>query len=120
MRTPFVTEICPTCNTTFTASPNPSRNSNTVRYKTCPNGHTHSTNQLTAYRKKMSDTADIKSRLFAVGIRNDTESLRLALVWMLDGHDKAMAVLPDGSQAKALVAGAFGQTVELARKMVMA
>lgn len=60
----------------------------------------------------------VNRRLASVDIGERTEQLTLALTWMLDGYDKAAATMPAGSQARALLDGAFGKTVQLARDVL--
>lgn len=52
------------------------------------------------------------------GIAERVDQLTVALQWMLECHKKAQQVMPEGSQARALLEGAFGKLPELAQSLV--
>lgn len=54
----------------------------------------------------------------AHGIAGSVEALCLALEAMLAGYDQSMLTLPEGSQSRVLVEGAFGKSPELARAIL--
>ena len=54
----------------------------------------------------------------AHGIAGSVEALCLALEAMLAGYDQSMLTLPEGSQSRASVEGAFGKSPELARAIL--
>lgn len=59
----------------------------------------------TGYRQPRLAPAESLRRM---GVGERTEQLAVALQWMLEGYRKAAAAMPEGSQSRAILDGAFG------------
>ena len=69
-------------------------------------------------RSQRRDSVLVRAR--SVGIAGDIEAMQLALAAMIGGYDKAMATLPQGSQARLIVESAFGKSAEVSRQILEA
>ena len=62
------------------------------------------------------DSVMVRAR--SVGIAGDLEAMQLALAAMLGGYQQLLRTIPEGTQARALIDGAFGRTPEVAVKIL--
>ncbi len=62
----------------------------------------------------------VLQRARSVGIAGDVESMQLALAAMLGGYQQLLRTVPEGSQARVLIEGAFGRSPEVAQKILEA
>lgn len=67
---------------------------------------------------KIRDSVLLRAR--TVGIAGDVEAMQLALAAMLGSYQQLLRTIPEGSQARALVDGAFGRSPEVAQKILEA
>lgn len=72
-------------------------------------------NEIPGMQKRVSGR--VLRKAHGLGIYVDREALRLAVLAMLGGYDKAVETLLPGSGALAIVQGAFGQAPDLARRI---
>jgi len=90
--------------------------------KTCPAGHWTSIAMINKHLenlgKQPAAVSEVRKQLTNMGVGERTEQLSVALRWMLDGYDKAIATLPEGTMARGMVAGAFGRMPEMAREVL--
>ena len=66
------------------------------------------------------NTETVLQRARSVGIAGDVEAMQLALAAMLGGYQQQLRTIPEGSQARALVDGAFGRSPEVSQKILEA
>ncbi len=69
-------------------------------------------------KSKLRDSVLVRAR--SVGIAGEIESMQLALAAMLGGYQQLLRTIPEGSQARALIDGAFGRSPEVAQKILEA
>lgn len=75
-------------------------------------------NGTSVRHSKIRDSVLLRAR--SVGIAGDVEAMQLALAAMLGGYQQLLRTIPEGSQARALVDGAFGRSPEVAQKILEA
>lgn len=68
--------------------------------------------------RKQRIEGGVLTKARSLGIAGENEALRLALLAMLGGYQKAIDTLPIGSVARRIVQGAFGHSPELAQRIV--
>lgn len=66
------------------------------------------------------DRPTVLQRARSVGIAGDVEAMQLALAAMLGGYQQLLRTIPEGTQARALIDGAFGRSPEVAKKILEA
>lgn len=103
--------------------------------KVCPNGHFYPVNHLVQFAKTgtlpgsrsrkspqvpkpISEAKTVAKALESRGLGERTSQLSCALRWMLEGYQKAIAAMPERSQGRQLVDGAFGQAPAMCRELL--
>jgi hypothetical protein len=111
-RRPYRIEICPTCGVGFKAGQEGNG-------KRCPAGHWHPMADLrkSAIKPKKQDQALRAMREEGIA-RDEHDATRIALASMIAGYDKSLETLPDGSLARRMVEGAFGNSIVIARSLM--
>lgn len=115
------THICPTCGVEFSGPqvrPPGGRLS-----KQCPAGHWHSMHELSRRvtaaeaQRCAQEIAGMRMRKLGVSA-HAVDSLSIGLMAMVSAYERLQAQFPAGSQARALLDGAFGVPAKIARELV--
>lgn len=118
-RPKMVVEVCPKCSHEWKGA---AEFIHGKPIKRCPQCLSlWAPHQLLAHRRKLGrdDAKRPLSVMRQAGmVSNEGEALRIALIALLAGYDKAISTLPVGSLAQRLVQGAFGHAPALARGLV--
>ncbi|OIR02599.1 hypothetical protein GALL_153130 [mine drainage metagenome] len=119
-----IVETCPVCRADFSAviSGNPKTGA-TTRGKICPAGHWTPYAKLLASRTSQPSQKppkdDVRTVLLKrLGAPRREDALQMALVTMVESYERALATLPRGSAARAMVDGAFGKSPEISRQVL--
>lgn len=112
--------ICPECGAVFRAKD--TFHADGRRGKTCPAGHWSSVAAIRSHTKSVgtpqTEAEEVRKRLARMGLGERNDQLTVALRWMLDGYDRALASLPEKSIARGVVDGAFGKLPAMAREVL--
>ena len=114
--------ICPTCRVEF-MGPIVKAPGGGPLSRQCPNGHWHSLYDLgrvvtaEGVARAANDLAGMRFRKLGVS-SNHEESLTLGILAMVGAYERVRDQFPAGSQARALLEGAFAVPAKVARELV--